>query len=241
MRPFETRGLEARLAEETRVAEEQGRVVAADGTELVLYRRGDEFQIRVDGLELMSSRAHGSEEALARLACAEIGPRPRPRVLIGGLGFGFTLRAALDALPGEARVMVAELFPAVVEWNRGPAAGLAAHPLSDPRVSVTIGDVRDVLAATEEPFDAVLLDVDNGPGALTLESNRGLYVEEGLEVVGRALTANGIVAVWSADPDAGLLRRLRTAGWEARTETVAALSDGTGPEHTIFLARPPAA
>lgn len=214
-----------------------GRAVAPDGTELVLYRRGQEFHVRVDGLELVTSRGHGSEEALARLALAEIGPRRAPRILIGGLGFGYTLRAALDALPANARVWVSEIFPAVVEWNRGDVGRLAGRPLADPRVTVLEGDVREHLRSPGEPFDAVLLDVDNGPGFTTLDANRGLYSAGGLTEIGEALEADGVLAVWSANPDPVLLERFRGLGWRARAETVPALSDGTGPEHTIFLAR----
>lgn len=215
-----------------------GRVTAPDGTELVLYSLGDDFQIRVDGLELVTSRAHGSEEALARLACAEIAHRIAPKVLVGGLGFGYTLRAALDALPRSATILVSEVLPAVVEWNRGPVAELAGSPLEDERVTVIEGDVADLLRSAAAPFDAILLDVDNGPRAPTLERNQALYTAKGLEEMMAALTPGGILAIWSASPDDDLLRRLRAGVGNARTESVPARSDGTGPTHTLFLAHP---
>jgi spermidine synthase len=207
-----------------------------DGQEIVLYERDGVFAIRVGGLELMSSRAHGSEEALARMACAELGDATRPRVLIGGLGLGYTLRAALDALPETAEVTVVEFFSAVVEWGRGPLASLADRPLEDPRVTIVIGDVFDVLAASAIAYDAVVLDVDNGPAALTLEGNERLYRGAGLGLVAEALSAGGVLAVWSADPDPGFGRRLRCAGFDVRSEAVRA-REGKGPRHTIFVAR----
>jgi spermidine synthase len=213
-----------------------GRARAPDGTELVLYHRDGSYQIRVDGLELMSSRAHGSEEALAKLACAEIAGRRAPRVLIGGLGLGYTLRAALDALPAAAEVTVVEFFAAVVEWGRGPLADLAGRPLDDARVRVVVGDVLRELATATAAYDAIVLDVDNGPAALTLESNERLYRGVGLASVAAALLPRGVLAVWSADPDPAFSRRLRCAGFAVRSEAVRARLS-KGPRHTIFIAR----
>lgn len=214
-----------------------GRVTTADGKELVLYHRDGVFHIRIDGLELMSSRAHGSEQMLARLACDRIEGVTGPRMLIGGLGLGYTLRAALDCLRADAEVVVAELFPAVVEWNRGPLAHLAGYPLRDPRVRVEESDVRDLLGERSASFDAILLDVDNGPEALTLASNQWLYTAPGLAALRRSLKGAGVLAIWSPYRDTAFVRRLRRAGFEVRSETVSARGHAAGPRHTIFLAK----
>jgi len=207
-----------------------------DGRELVLAQRGDMFLIEVDGEELMSSRTHGSEEDLARLAVAALGDRAAPRVLVGGLGMGFTLRTTLDSLAGRpgATVVVAEVFPAVVAWNRGPLAHLARRPLDDPRVLVAEGDVAERLA-NDEPYDAVLLDVDNGPDAFTLDGNRHLYTAAGLERLRRALAPGGVLAVWSASDDPRFEDRLRRARFTTRVHRVRARAGGKGSRHAIFL------
>jgi spermidine synthase len=213
-------------------------VVTPDGRELVLYQRGDVFHITVDRYELMESRAHGSEEDLARLAIGVLGELSAPRLLVGGLGMGFTVRAALDALhqrPG-ARVLVAEVFSAVIEWNRGVLAHLAGAPLADPRVSVSHADVADVLGA-DGPFDAILLDVDNGPEALTLERNARLYTPAGLRRVHQALAPQGVLAVWSANDDPRFAYRLGTAGFDVTTHRVAARASGKGARHVVFVGR----
>jgi spermidine synthase len=210
-----------------------GNVTTPDGKELVLYRRSGHFHLRVDGLELMSSRPQGSEEVLAELACE--GLRGAPRVLIGGLGMGYTLRAALDLLPPRARVEVAEVFPAVVEWNRGPLAPLAGRPLDDPRVEVFAADVGARLESGGT-YDVILLDVDNGPDAFTLGSNADLYGDAGLARIYRHLLAAGVLAVWSADPSRAFVQRLRKAGFAPRSVTVPARRT-RGPNHTIFVAR----
>ena len=214
-----------------------GKERAPDGGELILYRRGGEFMIRVDGRELMSSRTHGSEDVLAELACAGLKDLEAPRVLVGGLGLGFTLRAALDVLPSAARVVVAEIVPAVVEWNRGPVGPLAGRPLEDHRVAVVVKDVGAVLRRTKERFDAILLDVDNGPAALTRKGNHGLYVETGLVATRAALRPGGVLAVWSAAPDDVFVRRLERARFAVSTHVVPARGIGGGPKHTVFLAR----
>jgi spermidine synthase len=213
-----------------------GRTQAEDGTELVLYHRDGVYQIRVNGLELMSSRAHGSEEALARLACSSLRSKT-PKILVGGLGIGFTLRAALDQVPAGAMVTVAEVFPAVVEWCQGPLADLARRPLDDPRVRVEVADVSELLKRSSGCFDVILLDVDNGPDALTLTANDRLYRRQGIETIYRALKPGGVVAVWSAEPDRGFVRRLQRAGLKVRCETVRARAGGKGPRHTVFLGR----
>ncbi len=214
-------------------------VATPDGRELVLYQRGDVFLIQVDSHDLMSSRAHGSEEELARLALTALGERPAPRLLVGGLGMGFTLRATLDGLarrPG-ARVVVAEVFPAVVAWNRDFFGHLAARPLADPRVRVEEGDVAELLVSPRQRFDVILLDVDNGPDALTLASNRHLYGQRGLDRLSGALTPGGVLAVWSAAGDARFARRLRRSGFSVSTHRVAARASGKGGRHVIFVAR----
>lgn len=175
-----------------------------------LKARGGEYLVLVGGRVLMGSRAHGSEDALARVGCA--GLRAGARVLVGGLGFGFTLRAALDALGPDARVTVAELSAPVVEWNRGPLAPLAGRPLEDARVDVEVRDVREVLAAARARFDAVLLDVDNGPFAVAAPGNAALYAEAGLRQLARALRPGGRAVVWSAGDDAAFLKRLAAVG-----------------------------
>lgn len=215
-----------------------GRVTTPDGRELVLYERDGVFSIRVDGLELMSSRAHGSEEALADLVLAGIQSR-EPAVLVGGLGMGYTLRAVLDVLPESARVTVIEIFPAVVGWNRGELAHLAREPLEDARVTVEVADVAAVITANRCAFDAVLLDVDNGPEAFTTSSNRRLYAPQGIAEILCCLRPRGILGVWSADPDPPFARRLAKAGFTVRSETVSARPRAKGPKHTIFVAQKP--
>jgi spermidine synthase len=211
------------------------RSTTPDGKELVLYQRDGVYTIRVDGLELMSSRAHGSEEAMARLALAGA-LRPAAEVLIGGLGMGYTLRAVLDRVPGAASVTVAELLPVVVRWNRQHLAGLAGSPLDDPRVALVEDDVGSVIAGSTGRFDAVLLDVDNGPAALTVRGNERLYRAGGLAAAHRCLRPGGVLAVWSAGPDAAFERALRRAGFEARAERVSARDNRRGPHHTVFVA-----
>lgn len=208
-----------------------------DGRELALYQHGDSFLIQIDRHDLMGSRAHGSEEELARLGIEALGEHPAPRVLIGGLGMGFTLRAALDALDGrtKAKIVVAEVFPAVVEWNRSYLANLAKRPLDDPRTEVEVGDVGDV-AAAGKPWDAILLDVDNGPEELTVEGNRWLYSTRGLERWKNHLTPGGVLAVWSAGDDPSFTARLRRVGFEAEARQVRARRS-KGERHTIFFGR----
>jgi spermidine synthase len=210
--------------------------VPGNGEELRLYRRGEEFSIRVDSRELMNSRVHGSEDALAELACARVADRTCPRVLIGGLGMGYTLAAALHRLGGEARVIVAELVPAVVAWNRGPLADLAGHPLQDSRVTVREVDVARILKVEHRLYDAILLDVDNGPEGLALKSNDWLYARAGLDAAFAALRPAGVLAVWSTDPNRVFAQRLRRVGFEVDEIGVRARGPRGGRRHTIWIA-----
>ncbi len=206
---------------------------------MTLTRRDREYIILADGKPLMSSRMHGSEEELAALACKRAKRLDDPCVLVGGLGMGFTLRAALDVLRAEATVFVAELVPAVVEWNRGPLAALAEYPLADARVRVIEGDVLEALRANPARYDAVILDVDNGPAAFTASSNNALYVNEGIATARAALKNKGVLAVWSAWEDRKFEQRLRYAGFTVEVTRVRARLKKGGPRHTLFLAALP--
>jgi len=209
--------------------------VPGDGDELRLYRRDDEFSIKARNYELMNSRMHGSEDALAELACQRLVSRPKPRVLIGGLGMGFTLAAALQHLGADAEVVVAELVPAVVEWNRGVLAPLAGQPLDDPRVVVYAGDVGELIHSGQDAYDAILLDVDNGPEGLTRKGNDGLYSPAGVNVALLALCPKGIFGVWSISPEPRFSKRLRQAGFTV--EEIRARAHGRrGARHMIWLA-----
>ncbi len=207
------------------------------GTAMALTRRDREFVILADGKSLMSSLMHGSEEALALLACPRLRGCAEPSVLIGGLGMGFTLRAALDLLPADAHIIVAELVPAVVEWNRGPLGPLAGYPLKDRRVEVFVGDVGEALSASRNKFDAVLLDVDNGPAAFTASTNVSLYSDAGLASARAALKEDGVLAIWSAWDDRKFVQRLRYGKFQVDVEHVRGRLKKGGPHHTIFLAR----
>lgn len=211
--------------------------VPGNGVELRLYQRGDEFSIKITGRgELMNSRAHGSEDALAEQTCARLAACSQPRLLIGGLGMGFTLAAALRYSGEQAQVVVAELVPAVVAWNRGPLGEHAGRPLEDPRVSVYEGDVAHLLSVEQPAYDAILLDVDNGPEGLTRKQNDWLYSINGLSAAYTALRPEGVLAVWSAGPDQAFLQRLRKVGFEA--DEVRVRSHGSkGARHVIWFAR----
>jgi len=212
-----------------------GQTLSLDGTELKLIRRGDEYLILADGAILMSSRMHGSEEALAALACEGIRRLRQPCVLIGGLGMGFSLRAALDLLPPDATVVVAELVPAVVEWNRGALGPLAGHPLKDKRVRVETRDVAATLRSGRGQFDALLLDVDNGPAAFTASKNAGLYDKRGIAAARAALKMGGVLAVWASKEDRSYELRLREGGFDVHVQRVRGRLKKGGPRHTIFL------
>src|SRR3977135_1149007 len=182
--------------------------------DLLLMRRGAEFSMKLGQNELMNSRLSGSEEALATLACRRIEAVNNPHVLIGGLGMGFTLRAALAVLGSDARIMVAELVPAVIAWARGPMADIFGDSLDDPRASIREADVVDVIASHGSAFDAILLDVDNGPEGLIRKANDALYNTKGLKAIRRALRPGGVLAVWSSGPNASFPKRLRDAGFD---------------------------
>ena len=200
-----------------------------------LTRQGSELIILAGGKPLMSSRMHGSEEVLAAFGLRDARTRDEPCVLVGGLGMGFTLRATLDLLPPSATVVVAELVPAVVEWNRGPLGPLAGHPLKDPRVQIEMGDVADVINMSRKRFDALLLDVDNGPAAFTASHNTRLYDDGGLAAARGALRAGGVLAVWSAWDDRRFEQRLKHGGFSVQVERVRGRLKKGGPRHTIFL------
>jgi spermidine synthase len=212
-----------------------GETCTPEGDTLTLMRRDKEFVIHANGRSLMSSRMHGSEEALATFACRRARTSTSPTVLVGGLGMGFTLRATLDVLGGGATVVVAELLPAIVEWNRGPLGELAGLPLADRRVRVEVADVAATLHANPGRFDAILLDVDNGPAAFTSPANAGLYNDAGLAAIRAALTPRGVLAVWSARDDRRFEQRLRYGGFTVHVERVRARLAKGGPRHTIFL------
>ncbi|HEU0043707.1 spermidine synthase [Sphingomonas sp.] len=205
------------------------------GAEMRLFRRGGDFMVVLDRNELMSSRMSGSEEALATLTAERLQARPAARVLIGGYGMGFTLRAALAAFGPQARFTVAELVPEIVAWARGPMAGLTAGCLDDARVEVVIGDVAASIAAGD--WDAILLDVDNGPDGLTRAGNDRLYAAPGLAAARAALRPGGVLAIWSAGADAAFVRRLKLAGFAVEEVAVRARSNGKGPRHVIWFAR----
>jgi spermidine synthase len=200
-----------------------------------LVRRDSEYLILANDRSLMSSRMYGSEEALATLACQRVRTLRQPCVLIGGLGMGFTLRAALDLLPLDAAVVVVELMPTVVEWNRGPLGPLAGHPLKDKRVQVEMGDVAVTLTARTGQFDAVILDVDNGPATFTVLDNAALYDDRGIAAARAALKMDGVLAVWSAREDRKFEQRLRYGGFAVQVERVRGRQKSGGPHHTIFL------
>jgi spermidine synthase len=212
------------------------RATAPDGAELTLMRQDDEFVIFADGKPLMSSRLHGSEEALATLGCRHARTLPRPSVLVGGLGMGFTLRAALDLLPPQATVVISELFPAVVDWNRGLLATLAGRPLDDRRVRLKLGDVGALLRSSPGRFDAVLLDVDNSPDAFSASGNAELYGHRGVAALRAALRPRGLLAVWSAKEDRRFVQRLRRGGFSVEVAHVRGGPRNAGPRHVIFLA-----
>jgi spermidine synthase len=216
------------------------RVPGGDG-ELRLMQRGSEFSIRLGQDELMNSRLGGSEEALATIVCDKLRSRRLPRILIGGLGMGFTLRAALASLEADASVTVAELVPSVVAWARGPMAELFSGSLDDPRVDIREADVGELIRSGQSTFDAILLDTDNGPDGFTRESNDSLYDLPGLRAARTALRIGGLLAVWSAKPDNAFMKRMRRAGFEAEEIRVPARKPRAGAKHVIWIGKRPAA
>ena len=214
------------------------RVPGAD-VQLRLMQRGAEFSMRLGQNELMSSRLSGSEEALATLACRRIEAVKRPHLLIGGLGMGFTLRAALAVLGSDARIMVAELVPAVIAWARGPMADIFGDSLDDPRASIREADVVDVIRSHDSAFDAILLDVDNGPEGLIRKANDALYDLKGLKAIRGALRPGGVLAVWSSGPNPLFSKRLRAAGFDVNEVAVRATTKRSGSRHVIWFATKP--
>jgi spermidine synthase len=210
--------------------------VPGDGAELRLMRRGAEFSIRLGHNELMNSRLSGSEQALATIACERIRARERPRILIGGLGMGFTLRAALAVLGTEARIVVAELVPAVVAWARGSMAEVFGNSLADPRVRIREADVGHLIRSGRSTYDAILLDVDNGPEGLTRKTNDALYDSKGLSAAHATLRPGGVLAVWSSGPNPNFTRRLRKTGFEVDEVRVRANGSRGGARHVIWIA-----
>jgi len=206
-------------------------------TEMKLHRHADRFAISIPGRgELMNSRVHGSEIALAEMTCKRVAAQASPRLLIGGLGMGFTLAATLAASGDEAEVVVAELVPEVVDWNRELLGEAAGHPLNDPRSKVFVGDVAQLLRESAGQFDAVMMDVDNGPEALIRRENDWLYSPAGLAATRRALRPNGVLAVWSASPDKRFSSRLARAGFDVDLQMVRPHRAGKGARHYIWFA-----
>jgi spermidine synthase len=210
--------------------------VLPGGGDLRLFQRGSEFSIMLGGNELMNSRLSGSEEALATLACQTLQSLPQARVLIGGLGMGFTLRAALECLRSDAVIIVAELVPAVVAWAQGPMASFHGDSLMNPRVVLVVADVARLISDCDLPYDAILLDVDNGPDGLTQSSNDRLYGLAGLGAAWAALRPGGMLAVWSSAPDAAFARRLAESGFTVEEHHVRAHRGRSGARHIIWCA-----
>ncbi len=218
---------------------ELGRAKVPEG-DLILSQRGNEFAIRLRGAELMNSRAHASEDKLAFLGCAGLAERSGVQVLIGGLGMGFTLRAALNVLPADAHIVVGELIPEVVEWNRGPLASLAKSPLADPRVEVVLGDVGKLIRSARRRFDAILLDVDNGPDAFTAPANASLYGVPGLTAARHALIPGGALGVWSVADDRAFTGRMTGVGFAVKQHKIPP-HPGSGARHILWIGKAPAA
>lgn len=209
------------------------------GVEMRLIQEGGEFIIALENTDLMSTRVSGSEQALATMTCARLDGRPAPQVLIGGYGMGFTLRAALQVLGEDARIVVAELVPEVIEWAHGPMRDLTAMCLDDERVMLVHEDVGLLIASARDAYDAILLDVDNGPEGLTHRDNDDLYTARGLVSAMAALKPRGILAVWSAYGDEAFANRLQTAGFQVEEVAVNEAADGAGASHIIWFARKP--
>jgi spermidine synthase len=214
-----------------------GTALVPGGDKLDLYSRGEDFMIVLDRNELMSTRMNGSEIALAEMTLDRLKGNAAPHVLIGGYGMGFTLRAALAMMGPKAKSSVAELVPEIIEWARGPMAAVADGCLDDPRVRLIMGDVGAVISGANAQYDAILLDVDNGPDGLTRVGNDGLYTPAGLAAAKRALKPGGILAVWSAGDDAKFTKRMGQAGFKVEEVAVRARSNGKGPRHVIWFGR----
>ncbi len=211
-----------------------------NGGELTLFRREEEFSIRLSGVrgELMNSRVYNSEQELAKLGCAHIKNKDNAEVLVGGLGMGYTLASALECVTANSRVTVAELIPEVLEWNQGPLGECAGNPLADSRALVRLGDIAELIKLQQPDFDAILLDVDNGPEGITHSNNNWLYSTPGLDALYNSLRPEGVLAVWSAGPDSMFIIQLKKAGFSVSMRVVRA-RPGKGSRHTIFLAKKP--
>jgi len=212
-----------------------GVAVSPDGTQLELVEHDGEYVIRADDLPLMSTRMHFSEVELARIVCTKL--KPGARVMIGGLGLGYTLRSALDLIPKDGKVVQIELVPEVVEWNRGPLAEFTDHPLDDNRTELVEGDVAEAIRNAHNEFDAIMLDVDNGPSPVVDESNSWLYSDPGLQAIRRALKNGGSVAIWSADDEPKFPSRMRRNGFRADRHRVRTHKGKGGMRHIIFTGR----
>jgi spermidine synthase len=207
------------------------------GDELSLVERDGTYTLRISGIELMTSRAHDSEKQLATMAIGLLSRKRAPRVLVGGLGMGYTARAALDAAPRPSEVVVAELLPAVVRWNRDHIGHLAGWPLDDSRLTVVEKDFFTVVTESPDAFDVILNDVDNGPGGCALDRNERLYRPEGLAIIRRSLRPGGVLAVWCVEDDPRLVKSMAKAGFKAHSETIFARKAPKGHRHTVFIGR----
>ncbi len=215
-----------------------GQSRAASGGELFLCERDGEYLLRIDGWELMASSKSGSEEAMADIGCRHIRNRPDANVLVSGLGMGYSLRATLDTLHPQARVTVAEFVPEIVEWHRGPLGPLAGNPVDDPRVTVHVGDVKEVLERGPDTFDAILLDLDNGPTCFIDTGPDALYGPTGLRTIHRALRGEtGVLVIWSAGPDIRFEKRMRQCGFQVESVVSSARKGGKGAKHVLFVGR----
>ena len=217
--------------------ERLGEAQTPNGTRITLYRHDGAYLIRADGVELMSTRRHLSEDRLAEVACEPLRERPGARVLIGGLGLGFTLRAALRQLREDAEVVVAELVPEVIEWNADPRYDLSADAMRDPRVHIVNDDVVALLRASRGGFDAIMLDTDNGPAGMLMSENRPLYASRGVALTVAALRAAGRIVYWSVGDDPRFAAALRRSGLRVESLRVRA-HDTAGPMHTLYVATP---
>jgi spermidine synthase len=212
-----------------------GTAQSPDGTRLELIEHDGAYTIVADGLVLMSTRNRRSEEELARIACAELSLGAR--VLIGGLGMGFTLRATLDILSPDSRVTQVELIPEIVEWNRGPLGDRSGHPADDPRAELVVGDVAAIIRTSTNLYDAIILDVDNGPNAMVDSANSWLYSSRGLHAARQALKAGGCLAIWSVDNPERFVGRMEASGLRTTVHRVSTREKGGGSRHVIFLGR----
>tara|TARA_A100001037_G_C15105879_1_gene616407 strand:+ start:508 stop:1173 length:666 start_codon:yes stop_codon:yes gene_type:complete len=212
-----------------------GEAVSPDGTLLELVEHDGEYIIKADGLPLMSTRMHHSEIELARLVCRKL--KPGARVMIGGLGLGYTLRAAIELLPKQGTAVQVELVPEVIEWNRGPLAPFANHPLNDNRTELVQDDISQVIKRSKNEFDAIMLDVDNGPSPLVEERNSWLYTDHGLQSIRTALKNGGKVAIWSADDEPKFVSKMTRNGFRAEKHRVQAHNGKGGIRHIIFTGR----